>query len=76
MNAELLNRGRLKYIDLNKKFLEEVEKGTSWEQLQPLVDEMKGLAVYLQQIPTTTEIIIPAKHTKLSEATDLEEPLV
>jgi hypothetical protein len=76
MNGELLNRGRLKYIDLNKRFLEAVETGTSWEDLQPLVEEMKSLAIYLQQIPTTTEIIIPAKHTKLNEATDMEEPLV
>jgi hypothetical protein len=55
MKSQLLDKGRLRYIDLNKKFLEEVEKGTSWEALHPLVEEMKSLAIYLQHIPTTTE---------------------
>lgn len=64
MSREMLERGRLKYIELNKRFLAQVENGGSWESLQPLVEEMKSLAVYLQQIPTATEIIIPVKQLK------------
>jgi hypothetical protein len=59
MNQDLLNKGRQQYIRLNKQFLDEVEKGTSWEELQPVVEQMKTLAVYLQQIPRTSEVIIP-----------------
>ncbi len=55
MNSELLNKGRLEYINLNKKFLQLVEDGTSWVELQPLIEEMKSLAVYLQHIPSDTE---------------------
>lgn len=76
MKSALVNRGRLEYINLNKRFLEEVEKGTRWEDLQVLIDEMKSLAIYLQQIPTSTEIIQPSDKAKPEAAADLEEPLV
>lgn len=54
MQKELVTRGRLKYIELNRKFLLAVENGTSWEELQPLLEEMKSLAIYLHNIPVST----------------------
>lgn len=54
MQKELVAKGRMKYIELNRLFLQEVEKGTSWEELQPLLEEMKSLAIYLQYIPVST----------------------
>ncbi len=54
MQQELVARGRMKYIELNRKFLQEVENGTSWEDLQPLLEEMKSLAIYLHYIPVST----------------------
>jgi hypothetical protein len=76
MNQDLLNKGRQQYIRLNKQFLDEVEKGTSWEELQPVVEQMKTLAVYLQQIPRTAGEIIPtpppvAGESSLAEPTPL-----
>jgi hypothetical protein len=74
MKSHLLDRGRLKYIDLNRRFLKEVERGSSWEELHPLVEEMKSLAIYLQQIPTSIEELSVPEETKQasSEAADLE----
>lgn len=69
MNSELLNRGRLEYINLNKKFLQLVELGTSWEELQPLMDEMKSLAIYLQRIPSSTD----EAQTNTQQSTDMQE---
>jgi len=74
MKSALMDRGRLEYINLNKRFLEEVEKGTRWEDLQLLIEKMKSLAIYLQQIPTSTEVIAPQDISKTQEAADLEEP--
>jgi len=54
MQKELVLRGRMKYIELNRKFLQEVENGTSWDELQPLLEDMKSLAIYLHYIPATT----------------------
>jgi hypothetical protein len=54
MQKELVIRGRMKYIELNRKFLQEVENGTSWEELQPLLEEMKSLAIHLHYIPVAT----------------------
>lgn len=80
MSGELLQKGRLRYIHLNKKFLEEVENGASWEALQPLVEEMKMLAVYLHQLPTTVDVIthlnIHPKEAGADQAADVQEPLV
>lgn len=77
MKRALLERGRLEYINLNRRFLEEVEKGTPWEELQLLIEEMKSLAIYLQQIPTSTEILAPKKDEAMPpQAADLEEPAV
>jgi hypothetical protein len=79
MLNELQRRGRQKYIDLNKRFLAEVEKGATWEALQPLINEMKLLAVYLQQIPGITEVLVPEPGNKKQPsdtAADLEEPIL
>lgn len=78
MSREMLERGRLKYIELNKRFLQALENGGSWESVQPIVEEMKSLAIYLQRIPTATELIIPVKQVKNTPdpATDPEQPIV
>ncbi len=73
MESELLNRGRKKYVNLNKKFLQLVEDGTTWEELQPLIDEMKSLAIYLQDIPKNIELNIQPEATTTQETTDLQE---
>lgn len=33
-----------KFIELNKRFMEEVENGATWSELRWLIDEMKDLA--------------------------------
>jgi hypothetical protein len=33
-----------RFIELNKRFMEEVEKGASWSDLRWLIDEMKDIA--------------------------------
>jgi hypothetical protein len=53
---------QLKYIELNKKFLQEVEKGTSWDDLQPLLDEMTDLAKDIEDIEATNVFIMNPDH--------------
>ena len=72
MKSELLNKGRLEYINLNKKFLQLVEDGASWVELQPLIEEMKSLAIYLQHIPSNTqETDIPSPTNINRQSADL-----
>ena len=33
-----------KFIELNKRFMEEVENGATWSELRWLIDEMKDIA--------------------------------
>jgi hypothetical protein len=73
MNSELLNRGRLEYIQLNKRFLQLVEAGTSWEELQPIMEEMKSLAIYLQRIPSNTDEVNIISKTNTQESAEVQE---
>lgn len=45
-----------KFIELNKKFMEEVEKGASWSDLRWLLDEMKELAKNFEHLEPATII--------------------
>lgn len=75
MKSELLNRGRLEYINLNKRFLQLVEQGSSWEELQPLMEEMKSLAIYLQHIPSNIDNVVntPSQTNTTLQSEDVHE---
>jgi hypothetical protein len=75
MKRALLNKGRVEYINLNKKFLQLVEDGASWDELQPLMEEMKSLAVYLQKIPSNIEVVNPQTNTTELFTDTQEEPI-
>lgn len=77
MRSVLQQKGRQEYARLNKLFLEAVERGTSWDELQEIIDQMKSLAVYLQEIPNTLEALnVPVNNTSAKqEAADLEDPV-
>lgn len=62
----------MEYIRLNKKFLEEVENGTSWEDLLPILAEMKSIAVWLQHVPTVTELSPSAVVPDLTPSTTVD----
>lgn len=69
MKSMLQQKGREEYARLNKLFLDAVEKGASWDELQPLIDQMKSLAIYLQEIPSTLESLnLPVQDTSTESA--------
>lgn len=39
-----------KFIELNKRFMEEVENGATWSELRWLIDEMKDIAKNFEHI--------------------------
>jgi hypothetical protein len=39
-----------KYIALNQKFMEEVERGASWKELRAIIDEMVELVKQLDHL--------------------------
>jgi hypothetical protein len=39
-----------KYIELNKRFMEEVDRGASWIELRCIIDEMVELAKQLDHL--------------------------
>lgn len=57
-----------KFIELNKKFMDEVEKGASWSDLRWLLDEMKELAKDFEHLEPAT--IIAMEHR--TENTSME----
>jgi hypothetical protein len=42
-----------KYIELNKRFMEEIERGASWIELRCIIDEMVELAKQLDHLDPT-----------------------
>lgn len=52
MSNELKERLQALYIDLNRKFIAEVENGSDWDDLAPLMEQMKEISAELNTIPT------------------------
>ncbi len=67
MDSALKKRLRAKYVQLNRKFLSQVENGSSWEELHPLMEEMKEIAACLERIPEATAIVRPMQFESDSE---------
>jgi hypothetical protein len=44
---------QLQLIELNQKFLAEVERGAGWKELQPLLAKIKLIAKGLDHMPET-----------------------
>jgi hypothetical protein len=47
------NEEQLKLLELNQRFLAEVEKGAGWKELKAILDDMKEIAKNLDQVPAT-----------------------
>jgi len=50
-----------KFIELNKRFMSEVENGASWNDLRWLIDEMKAIAKNFEHLDTATVIAMNPK---------------
>jgi hypothetical protein len=44
---------QLKLMALNKRFLEEIERGSGWEDVKNIMEEMKEIARRIDHIPAT-----------------------
>jgi hypothetical protein len=58
METNKRSEEQLRYIELNTKFLEEVGKGKTWQELQPMLDEMKELAKDIEDIEATNVFVM------------------
>ncbi|HEX6914957.1 MAG TPA: hypothetical protein VF145_06930 [Chitinophagaceae bacterium] len=45
-----------KFIELNKRFMDEVEKGASWTELRWLIEEMKEIAKHFEHLEPATVV--------------------
>lgn len=57
MKTDMAGRYQFQYMMLVKEFLDEVEKGTEWVKLKPIVQEMKRLDHDLSSIDDAVNII-------------------
>jgi hypothetical protein len=55
-----------KFIELNKQFMHQVEKGASWNDLRWLIDEMKVLAKNFEHLDTATVIAMDHRNDSSS----------
>lgn len=54
MKGSGMTEKQQQFIALNKRFIAEVEKGTSWHELRWLLEEMKGLAKHSDEADIAT----------------------
>lgn len=47
------NEEQLKLIELNKRFLQEIERGAGWDDVKGIMEEMKEIARRIDHIPAT-----------------------
>lgn len=60
METNIVEKFRLQYLLLVKEFLFEVEKGTEWQELKPMIQEMKTLDHYIRSFdkqPFTSKLV-------------------
>jgi hypothetical protein len=57
MKTDMAGRYQFQYLMLVREFLAEVEKGTEWARLKPIVQEMKRLDHDLESIDGAVNII-------------------
>lgn len=55
-----------KFIELNKRFMDEVEKGATWSELRWLLDEMKELAKGFEHLEPATIITMDHRSDNVS----------
>lgn len=55
-----------KFIELNKQFMDEVEKGATWSDLRWLIDEMKAIAKNFEHLDTATVIAMDHRNNNNS----------
>jgi hypothetical protein len=62
------NEEQLKLLELNQRFLAEVENGAGWKELKAILDDMKEVAKNLDQVPATVISFDNYPLTKTSES--------
>ena len=59
-----------RFIELNKQFMNEVEKGASWNELRWLIDEMKKIAKNFEHLDGAT--VIAMEHRREDSSMERE----
>jgi hypothetical protein len=52
-----------KFIELNKRFMDEVEKGATWNELRWLIEEMKNLSKNFEHIEPAKVIAMDKRNS-------------
>ena len=62
MSRKVRTDDQQKFIELNKQFMDEVEKGASWSELRWLIEEMKDIAKNFEHLEPAKVIALDKRN--------------